>query len=107
MTDLISPKKHRHSCGPAVSVPRGFRVEFPYKLAAALALVLALSNVRVVAESAIKWPGGRIAITSDGNAHDKDDIGGTPRLRPLERNAKNTIGRGLPDEPDPADLPSK
>ncbi len=26
----------------------------------------------------VKWPGGRIAITSDGNAHDEDDIGGTP-----------------------------
>ncbi|QDU88417.1 hypothetical protein Pla175_17940 [Pirellulimonas nuda] len=29
-------------------------------------------------ESAIRWPGGRMAITSDGNAHDPDDIGATP-----------------------------
>jgi hypothetical protein len=30
------------------------------------------------AQSVIDWPGGRLALTSDGNAHDPDDIGGTP-----------------------------
>lgn len=40
----------------------------------ASALCCAPSN----AQMPVAWPGGRMAITSDGNAHDPDDIGGTP-----------------------------
>jgi hypothetical protein len=58
--------------------PRASRALIVRSAVLRLALAFAFSPAAAAAESAIKWPGGRIAITSDGNAHDKDDIGGTP-----------------------------
>jgi len=43
-----------------------------------LALAGIFSTASTFAQAVINWPGGRMAISSDGNAHDKDDIGGTP-----------------------------
>jgi hypothetical protein len=43
-----------------------------------LALGVFCSAAPALAQAVVKWPGGRMALTSDGNAHDPDDIGGTP-----------------------------
>ncbi len=43
-----------------------------------LALAAFFSVSPAFSQAEIKWPGGRLALTSDGNAHDPDDIGGTP-----------------------------
>jgi hypothetical protein len=44
----------------------------------ATVVACAISTAVMSLSAVINWPGGRLAITSDGNAHDKDDIGGTP-----------------------------
>jgi len=43
-----------------------------------LALAGLVCATSAFSQAAVHWPGGRMAITSDGNAHDSDDIGGTP-----------------------------
>ncbi len=43
-----------------------------------IALAVCVTASTAFAEAVVKWPGGRMAVTSDGNAHDPDDIGGTP-----------------------------
>lgn len=45
-------------------------------LVACIGLIVTACSIH--AQAVVNWPGGRLAISSDGNAHDKDDIGGTP-----------------------------
>jgi hypothetical protein len=50
----------------------------PLMIAKLLLFAGALLAFEASAQEVVKWHGGRMAITSDGNAHDPDDIGGTP-----------------------------
>ncbi len=58
------------------------------KSSLALTLVVSLvSAAPTLADAPVRFPGGRIAVSCDGNMHDKDDIGATAIILAMVRAA--------------------